>query len=148
MKSLSIGFSSSVKHLSITVVFIGLLSGCVGVSHKNNSEAMYIQASALTKLSKAVEGTVRYKNPPAILSDEELLKLSTEDDPGLLDPFEGYKLKINRDFNHAIVLVCSIDGAQGLLEDAGCTADLDNPMWKQKVPCVFTLSSETTCANN
>ncbi|WP_020182124.1 hypothetical protein [Methylotenera sp. 1P/1] len=147
MKSLSIGFSSSMKYLSIKIVFIGLLSGCVGVSHKNNSEAMYIQASALTKLSKAVEVTVRYENPPANLSDEELLKLSTTDDPGLLDPFDGYTLKINRDFNHAIVLVCSSDGTQGLLEDAGCTADLDNPLWKQTMPCAFTLSSETTCFN-
>jgi hypothetical protein len=50
---------------------------------------MYIKASALTKLSAAVESTVRYKNPPTGLDDRELLALSTRHDPALLDNFKA-----------------------------------------------------------
>jgi hypothetical protein len=145
MTNLYIGLSKNIKDKSIYFVFIFLLSGCALVGHKDNSEAMYIKASALTKLSAAVEGTVRYQSPPDTLSDQELLKLSTEDDPSLLEPFTGYVLKVNREFNHAIVLVCNSDGTRGLLEDAGCTAAMDNHLWQKNVPCTFTLRSDVVC---
>lgn len=106
---------------------------------------MYIKASALTKLSAAVEATVRYERPLDTLSDQELLKLSTQDDPVLLEPFNGYVLKVNREFNHAIVLVCNVDGTQGLLEDAGCTAAMDSHLWQKNAPCAFNIKSDVIC---
>lgn len=145
MKNLCFGLSETIKGKCTYFVFIILLSGCAIVNHKNNSEEMYIKASALTKLTTAVEGTVRYESLPDTLSDQELLKLSTEDDPSLLEPFDGYVLKINREFNHAIVLVCNVDGTQGLLEDAGCTAAMDNHLWQKNVSCTFTIRSDVTC---
>jgi hypothetical protein len=50
-----------------------------------DSEEMYIKDSALTKLSAAVESTIRYKNPAPDLSDSELLALATKHDPILLE---------------------------------------------------------------
>lgn len=146
MKNLYIGLSKTVKNTSTYIIFVFLLSGCAIVSHKDNSEEMYIKASALTKLSSAVEGTVRYENLPDTLNDQDLLKLSTEDDPSLLEPFNGYVMKINREFNHAIVLVCNSDGTQGLLEDAGCTAAMDSHLWQKKASCLFTIQSNVVCA--
>ena len=137
--------SKTIKDKSIYFVFIFLLSGCAAVGHKDNSETMYIKASALTKLTTAVEGTVRYQSVPDTLSDQELLKLSTEDDPSLLEPFTGYVLKVNREFKHAIVIVCNSDGTQGLLEDAGCTAAMDKYLWQDNVSCNFTLRSGVVC---
>lgn len=145
MKNLYIGLSNTIKDTSKYFFIIFLLSGCAIVDHKDNSEEMYIKASALTKLSSAVEATVHYESPPDYLNDQELLKLSTEDDPSLLEPFDGYVLKINREFNHAIVLVCNVDGTQGLLEDAGCTAAMDNHLWQKKASCKFTIRSDVTC---
>lgn len=146
MKNLYIGPSKTINRKSIFYfVLIFLLSGCAIVGLKDNSEAMYIKASALTKLTTAVEATVRYQSVPNTLSDQELLKLSTEDDPSLLEPFTGYVLKVNKKFNHAIVLVCNSDGTRGLLEDAGCTAAMDNHLWQKNVPCTFTLRSEVLC---
>jgi hypothetical protein len=136
------------QDMSATILFTCLLTGCAAVSHKDASEDMYIKASALTKLSSSVEGVVRYENPPANLTDDELLKLSVRDDPTQLEPFAGYVLKVNREFDHAIVLVCNSDGTQGLLEDVGCTAKLDKHLWQQNVSCTFTLSSDIVCASN
>lgn len=145
MKNWFIGFNILVKGISMNVILVCILTSCAFVSHKDNSEAMYIKASALTKLSAAVEATVRYENPPANLSDRDLLILSTQDDPTLLEPFTGDVLKVSRDFNHAIVLVCSSESNQALLEDAGCTAKLDNHLWQQNLLCQFTLKAETMC---
>ncbi len=146
MKNSYFGFSQPIRGAAIRVVLIFLLNGCAFVSHKkDNSETMYIKASALTKLSAAVEATVRYDNVPNTLSDQELLMLSTQDDPALLEPFNGYVLKVNREFNHAIVLMCNEEGTKGLLEDAGCTAPMDNHLWQKNALCTFTIHLDVVC---
>lgn len=146
MKSLYFGFRKSINTFTIIAVSIFLLEGCVFIPKKDNAEAMYIKASALTKLSTAVEVTVRYEAPDENLSDEELLKIATEDDPNLLDPFVGYVLKVNREFGHAVVLVCNADGTKGLLEDAGCSAKMDKHHWDEVKPCSFTISAAVVCS--
>jgi len=83
---------------------------------------MFTLASALTKLTTAVESKVRFENAPTNLNDRELLQLATEHDPGLLDPFTEYLLKAVNQNNYAIVLICSNDSMKALLEDAGCTS--------------------------
>ncbi len=123
-----------------------LMTGCASAGPTIDQESMYILASALTKLSASVESTVRYKNPPSDISDDELLKLSTQHDPALLDPFAGYTLKVLQEDRHAIVLVCTEDGAQGLLEDVGCSAAMDKHVWQLEMnACVFTLSPADVC---
>ncbi len=117
------------------------------VEKQFDEKKMYSLASLLTKLVTTVESTVRYKKPPPEISDEELLKLSTKHDPGLLEPFTDYTLKVFRQSRHGIVLVCTKDGSQGLLEDAGCSAEMDKHLWKfqPSLPCEFTLTVESIC---
>lgn len=133
------------KNFKFCFVFAALLNGCASVTTSDNSELMYIKASPLTKLTAAVEATLRIDKPSATLSDQELLELSTKDDPELLEPFKGYILKVNKDFNHIILLVCNAEGTKGLLEDAGCTYALDKHLWQSVLPCKFTLRSENLC---
>jgi hypothetical protein len=66
--------------ISVTIT-IGFLASCTSSQRGPDSEEMYVKASALTKLSAAVESTVRYKNPPPDLGDSELLELATRHDP-------------------------------------------------------------------
>lgn len=128
-------------------IYALLLAGCVTPGPQNDAETMYIKASALTKLSASVESTVRYKQPPEGISDDELLALSTAHDPALLVPFAGYTVKVLREDRHAVVLVCSADGVRGLLEDAGCTAAMDVHLWQSGTSaCTFTLVPATVCA--
>lgn len=131
--------------ISITL----MLTGCVTKS-PSPQEKMYTLASALTKLSAAVEATVRYDNPDQNLSDEELLELSTEHDVSLREPFREYSVKILRDNRHAIVLVCTKDATKALLEDAGCTAEIESHHWlpKELPDCAFTLSNEVCIKAN
>ncbi len=122
------------------------LAGCT-VSRAAEAEKMYILGSTLTKLSASVEATVRYEDPPQGISDKELLALSTKHDPGLMEPFAGYTLRVSRQDGHAVVLVCDKDGMVGLLEDAGCSSEMDKHLWEVDPPrsCEFTLKVSEAC---
>lgn len=138
------------KILGITfrTLLLAMFLSCF--AHQAFAEDIMELSSALTKLSAAVESTVRYKNPPENLTDEELLVLSSKHDPELLRPFTEYLVRVKTQDKHAIVLVCSKDGKIGLLEDAGCSAKMDNHLWKAEPPkaCVFTLSVSSACSPN
>lgn len=137
------------RHFYIILISTTLLvSGCFQ-SFADEQEEMLIMASALTKLSSAVESTIRYKNPPSDATDDELLELSTQHDPGLLTPFEGYKIRLMDKDRHAVVLICTLDENQALLEDAGCSAELDAHHWDMPTlhECGFSLDMDKICAN-
>lgn len=131
-----------------TSLFASLLTtACVFIKDKNPSnEAMLNKASQLAKLSTAVESTVRYKNPPADLDEQGLLRLATQHDSQLLDNFSDYKVRVLVVERHSAVLVCTQDGKHGLLEDAACTVAFDEHLWKDaNRPCEFTLNTKTAC---
>lgn len=132
--------------LAFLVIALTFIAGC-RVSGADEEE-MYRLASALTKLSAAVEATVRYENPPPGIGEKELLRLATQHDPALLKPFENYTVRVLSRDRHAIVLVCTREKHQGLLEDAGCSAKLDQHLWQaeQPKPCEFTVHVAEACA--
>ena len=128
------------------VLAIFLLAGCASSSNRVDSGEMYVRASALTKLSAAVESAVRYKNPPLELGEPELLVFATRHDPVLLENFKGYKVRVLRRERHSVVLVCDATGTRALLEDAGCTGPMDQERWKeQPQPCEFSIDTLALC---
>jgi len=133
--------------VTLVVATVMLLIGC-RTTRADGSTEMYELAAALTKLSLALESTVRYKAPPDDADDETLLALATEHDKSLREPFRDYKVRVLRADRHAVVLVCKEDGTIGLLEDAGCTPKLDVHLWKEEPPrpCAFTLAVSEACA--
>jgi hypothetical protein len=104
-------------------------------------------ASALTKLSSAVEATVRYKHPSALLSSRELLLLSTVHDTKLLKPFEPYQVLVFRQKDKVTLLVCEVKRDRALLEDRACTARMDQHHWRSTdlTTCAFTLTTFEDC---
>ncbi|MBA3005303.1 MAG: hypothetical protein KJ900_05160 [Proteobacteria bacterium] len=138
--------------MKITFSMVGILlvsltvSGCM-FFRTDESKSLRPLGSALTKLSSEMESLVRYQNPPADATDEELLRLATKNDPGFLDTFHGYKIRVRSQDRHAILLLCSADGKQGLQEDLGCTPSLDRNLSKEDaaMPCDFSLSVELGC---
>lgn len=129
--------------LSVTTAF---MFGC-RTTRADVADKMYELAAALTKLTAAVESTVRYKNPPEGADDESLLALATAHDGSLREPFAHHWVRVSRVDGHAVVLVCSADGKVGLLEDAGCSPKLDAHLWKQTPapPCEFTVVIREAC---
>jgi hypothetical protein len=126
------------------LILLGLtLTSCAA----QNERQMYAKASALTKLSSAVEATVLYKTPSSTLTDNELLKLSTTDDPGLLQEFNGFNLHVQKNMQGVVLLVCAGNENLALLEDASCTAKLDRHHWRDSATtmCQFTLTIAELC---
>jgi hypothetical protein len=138
--------------VTVTVVFVlALAAGCAPLTgmQRPDREEMYIKASALTKLSAAVESTVRYKNPPSGLNDRQLLTLATRHDPALLDNFKGYTVRVLRYARHSVVLVCDSSGTRALLEDTGCSGPMDRHRWMGKPePCEFTTNIAEVCGSD
>ncbi|AFR01503.1 hypothetical protein V6M93_02085 [Pectobacterium brasiliense] len=122
------------------------LAGCCSFSSANQQETMYPLSSALTKLSSSVEAETRYGNPDAA-TDNTLLVAATAHDPALLAPFKDYKMKAKSVEGHSLILVCSADGRQALLEDAGCTAKMDKHHWQEKANpgCNYTIDMAQVC---
>lgn len=114
----------------------------------HDDRLMYSTASALTKLSSAVEATVLYKNPSQLLSDEELLRLSAASDPQLLREFDPFTVRVAKHASGVILLVCKASSGTALLEDASCTARLDRHHWREASgqACEFTLKMPDVCA--
>lgn len=124
---------------------VALLSGCALPINERDMNAI---ASSLTKVSAAVDVTVRYQRSADGLDEAQLLQAATAHDPALLKPFAGRTIKVLRADRDSAVLVCEAPNARPLLEDAGCTARLDVHRWSQNVNdrCEFSLDLKQTCA--
>lgn len=124
-----------------------LVSACASSGQYVNSDEMYKRASALTKLSAAMEGFIRYGHPLAGMSEAELLVEGTRHDPVLLTQFNEHKIRLLVQDRHAVVLMCTKAGDRALLEDAGCSGKLDVHHWQQDgVPCEFSISVDAVCS--
>lgn len=133
-----------VFHQVVLALFLlPVVTGCAAQDERQ----MYAKASALTKLSAAVEATVLYRNSSADLTDQELLRLSTASDPALLQEFDTFILRVDRGTQAVTILVCGPDAGSALLEDASCTAKPDRHHWRDapESPCSFTLKLHDVC---
>ena len=131
--------------LFVIIIALTFAVGGCGKKDKPDKKVMYKLASSLTKLAAAVESTVRYKKPPAGISDKDLLKLATKHDPKLFEPFKNYTVKVSQKNKHALVLVCTKNGKRGLLEDAGCSDAMDKHLWESTSSCKFSLDIDKVC---
>lgn len=124
-----------------------LFISCCSAATAQSEREMNDKASALTKLSAAVETTVRYRHPSPLLSEDQLLKLSTAHDPRLLTQFRDYSVRVFRDQRRAIVMLCTVQSDRALLEDAACTPKLDRHHWRTSpgLPCELSLKAAATC---
>jgi hypothetical protein len=129
----------------VAVLAVCLVTACA--TQPSPQEMNYL-ASALTKVSAAVDATVRYRRPDEDLAEAELLQLSTAHDPNLMKPFNGLTVRVLRDGRDSAVLVCEARNGKALLEDAGCTAKLDQHRWNSGGfdRCEFTLDIKKICA--
>ncbi len=132
----------------IASMLVVALYACV---FPDGDDKKYANASVnLGYVAKAVDGYVRYGNPPTDQSGEALLQEATKINPDLLPPLADYLVMAKREGQLSAVLLCTADGKRGLAEDAGCTASkLDGPYWQDSefVACSFQLDLIRACGN-
>ncbi|MCW5199917.1 hypothetical protein VU05_04320 [Desulfobulbus sp. F1] len=88
-------------------------------------------ATQLVDLSSRVEGLMITQE-----SEAEILRQT--------EKFAPYQLKVQYQHPYAVLLLCTPDGKQALLEDVGCSAKLDRKV-RNEAPCEFTLRVKENC---
>ncbi len=136
----------TIKPAPLSVLLAMLALSACSESKPPDEAKMLKLSSHLLQLSKAVYSTTRYKSPPAGIEGKELLALSTKHDPSLLKPFDDYLLKVLHKGKDAAILVCTKDGAVGLLEDTECTPGKLDQYFKPAASCSFTLDLGSLCS--
>ncbi|MBL4693210.1 MAG: hypothetical protein JKY92_07765 [Magnetovibrio sp.] len=137
----------ALKMMALTFALL-VSSGCVHAAGSSSEEQLSGLGAAVTKVSAAVNTTVKYKSPPADLKDGKLLAFATAHNPRLLKKFADYTLKARQEGKASSVLICDKNGEVALIEDAGCTAKLDLYIWKNSPnsPCDYVLDLAKVCA--
>jgi hypothetical protein len=96
-------------------------------------------------LSKAVDVVVDILPPDS--KDDEIFSavLKCSGDPELLKPFEGYVFKVHIEDGVGVILLCSPDGKEGIIEDVTCTTrpDAYRPTGS---PCTYLLDGRRVCS--
>jgi len=139
-----------VTPFGILLLTITLVSGCalcppIDPQHKL---IMYFD-DYMIQLAKAVDVVVDTLPPDA--KDQEILSAAVErsGNPDLLKPFDGYILKARIGdgagiIRTGIILLCSQDGKEGIIEDVTCTTrpDCHRPTGS---PCAYLLDVKLVC---
>lgn len=132
----------------ISVLFllaITFVSGCALCPPVDSKQKLIMHFDDyMIPLSKVVD-VVADKLPPDAM-DQEILLAAVErsGDPNLLRPFEGYVLKARVQDGIGIILLCSPDGKEGIIEDVTCTTrpDTHRPTGS---PCAYLLDVKRVC---
>ncbi len=123
-----------------------LLSACVNGAEGMPKEKERGQlGTAMVNLSQAADMYLSERSEPPKESDAELLRQATRHDPSLMSPaFSNYLLKLRFQQPYTVLLLCTKDGREAIMEDAGCSARLDRQV-HDKQPCEFTLQVSAGC---
>jgi hypothetical protein len=128
-----------------THITVLLLAACaIPLASAINADERGLLSVKMVNLSSAVDTYFRLlpRDPEGF--DDTNLRMSTRHDPSLLEQFANYVLKTQYQDPYAVVLLCTQDGKQAIMEDAGCSARLDRQVTGD-APCEFTLRVAPEC---
>jgi hypothetical protein len=130
----------------LSLLAITLVSGCALCPPVDPKQKVIMHFDDyMIPLAKAVD--VIADKLPQDAKDQEifLAAVNRSDNPNLLKPFDGYVLKARIQDGFGVILLCSPDGKEGIIEDVTCTTrpDTHRPTGS---PCVYLLDVERVCS--
>lgn len=130
----------------VVLAFVALwLSGCASCPPVDPQHKLYQQFDdPMISLAKAVD--VIADTLPSDAKDEVIFEevVRRSNNPKLLEPFDGYKLKARLQDGTGIILLCSQDGKEGIIEDVTCTTRPDT-FRPPGSPCEYLLDVKKVC---
>jgi hypothetical protein len=132
--------------LGILLFIVILASGCSPCPPVDPQQKLIMQFDDyIIPLAKAVD-VVADKLPPGA-KDQEIFSeaVKRSGNPDLLKPFIGYVLRARIQEGVGVILLCSPDGKEGIIEDVTCTTrpDTHRPTGS---PCTYLLDVNRVCA--
>lgn len=139
MRTLRAAFLAVAMILSLT----GCISPCPQVDPQ--LEAISRLDDYLIPLAKAVD--VIADKLPKDAKDDEIFKAAVErsGNSKLLEPFKGYRLKGRIQDGTGVILICTNDGKEAVIEDVSCTTRPDT-LRPSGSPCIYLLDVKAVCA--
>jgi hypothetical protein len=136
-------YKKSFVLVTVTIIF---LSGCALCPPVDPQQKLIMQLDDyLIPLSKAID--VIADKLPVDAKDDDIFSavVKRSGNPDLLKPFEGYVRKARIEEGTGIILLCSPDGKEGIIEDVTCTTrpDMHRPTGS---PCTYLLDVKKVCA--
>lgn len=135
------------KHrILINLIIVSLLGACAApIAATPDAKERGILSTKMVNLSSAVNAYFADLSGAPTDSDAAILQNATSHNPRLLAvEFEPYTLKVQYQNPYAVLLLCSKEGNQAIMEDAGCSARLDRQV-TNVAPCEFTLRVNPGC---
>lgn len=134
------------KSFALFFFVIVFLSGCALCQPVDPQQKLIMHFDDyMIPLSKAID-VIADKLPPDA-KDEEIFSAAVKrsGNPDLLKPFEGYVRKARIEDGIGVILLCSPDGKEGIIEDVACTTrpDMHRPTGS---PCTYLLDVKRVCA--
>jgi hypothetical protein len=133
------------KTFTIFLIAFALISGCALCPPIDPKQKLIMRFDDhMIRLAKAVDVVVD-KLPPNAKDQEIFSAVRRSGDPNLLTPFDGYVLKARIQDGIGIILLCSQDGQEGIIEDVTCTTrpDCHRPSGS---PCTYLLDPKLVCS--
>jgi len=136
----------STKPFATILIALILISGCALCPPVDPKQKLIMHFDDyMIRLSKAVDVVVDKMPPDA--KDQEIFSAAVQrsGDPTLLKPFNGYVLKARIQGGTGIILLCSQNGKEGIIEDVTCTTrpDCHRPSGS---PCEYLLDPKLVCS--
>lgn len=134
------------KYIPMHLFLALLLSACAtSIAAGPSGEERGRMSTHMVNLSSAVDAYFAEIPSAPAEDDGTILRKATAYDGRLLAPeFEPYLLKTQYQSPYAVILLCSKDGRQAIMEDAGCSAKVDRQV-TSSAPCEFTLQVIEGC---
>jgi hypothetical protein len=134
------------KIFLLLFVLVTFVSGCALCPRVDPKYKLIMKLDDyMIPLAKAVDIVVDELPPEA--KDQEILLAAVKrsGNPGLLKPFEGYVLRARMENGVGVLLLCSPDGKEGIIEDVTCTTrpDTHRPTGS---PCTYLLDVKRVCS--
>jgi len=133
-----------ITRLSILATLL-LLVACSTNGSSPSAKERGLLSTKMVNLSSGVDTYFHLLPGAPTGSDASILEAATRHDKALLAPeFQNYILRTQYQNPFAVILLCSKDGKQAIIEDAGCSARLDRQV-TEDAPCEFTLHITQGC---
>jgi len=137
------------QYKKISILFlltITFVSGCALCPPVDPKQKLIMHFDDyMIPLAKAVD-VVADKLPPDAKDREILLAaVNRSGNPSLLKPFDGYVLKVRIQNGVGVILLCSPDGKEGIIEDVTCTTRPDTHRPRGS-PCTYLLDVKRVCS--
>ncbi len=137
---------SRTRFILFLLLLTFLVSGCAHCPPLNPQHELFSRFDDyMIPLSKAVDVVVD-KLPPDT-RDEVIFQeaIKRTGNPDILKPFNGYVLRARIDNGLGVILLCSPDGKEGIIEDATCTTRPDT-LRPSGSPCEYLLDLKRACS--